>query len=221
MNDIQVIIAEDHHLVRMGIKSLLEQTTDFEVVAEAQDGREAIHLVEQHHPDVVLMDISMKNLNGIDATRYLTKYHPETQVIILSVHNDKEYVLQSLQAGAKGYLLKSSNPHELKVAIETVTQGATYLTPTISHFVVNDYLRRVETPTSDLRSELTKLTLRQREILQLMVEGHSSRDIAEKLNIGIKTVETHRRRIKDALSIYDLPGLVKFAIREGLVSEHV
>jgi len=218
MNKTQVIIADDHRLVRTGLKSLLEQMENIEVVAEAEDGREAINLVEQLHPQLAIMDISMQNLNGIDATRYLTKYHPDTQVIILSVHEAKEYVLQALQAGARGYLLKTSHPYELKIAVETVINGATYLTPTISHSVVADYLRRVESPTGE-SGEFNKLTLRQREILQLIVEGHSSRSIADQLNIGIKTVETHRRRIKDALHIYDLPGLVKFAIREGIISE--
>lgn len=216
MINIRVLLVEDHHLVRNALRTMLEQFVHIHVVAEAQNGREAIQMVADHQPDIVLMDISMENLNGISATEYIGKYHPDTRVLILSVHAEKEYVLQALRAGAKGYLLKNSRPEELQFAIETIMQGETYLTASVSKYVIDNYLNRFDPTQPAPQSKIEKLSLRQREILQLIVEGHSSRQIAEALNIGIKTVETHRRRIKETLHVKTVPDLVRLAIREGL-----
>jgi DNA-binding NarL/FixJ family response regulator len=216
MKTIRVVFAEDHALVRAGIRSLLKNMDQIEVLAEVSDGREAVEAVALHHPDVVLMDITMKGLNGIDATSRICKDHPKTHVLILSAHTAKEYVLQALRAGASGYLLKDAQPKELKEAIETVARGETYLTQAISKHVIADYLRQFEMPFAS--EPLDQLTPRQREILQLVAEGNTTKQIAGLLNISVKTVETHRHQVMETLGVSDVTGLVRFAIRMGLVS---
>lgn len=219
MNPIRVLLADDHTLVRAGIRSLLETLPGIQVVAEASDGREALDLIEQHRPDVVLMDIAMSELNGLEATAYALREFPQVRVIILSMHANEEYVWQALRAGAKGYLLKDAGMAELELAVKSVARGETYLSPPISRQVISDYMRRVggEEERSGSSRDVERLTPRQREILQLVAEGNTTQAIAQKLEISIKTVETHRMQLMERLNIHDIAGLVRYAIRVGLV----
>lgn len=213
MEKISILLAEDHVLVRAGIRALLQSLSYTEVVAEAGDGQEALHLITQLQPNIVLMDISMPKLNGLEVTRRMVKQFPEVRIIMLSMHMNEEYVLQALNAGAAGYLLKDSSIAELELAIRSVFDGETYLSPPVSRHIA-DYVRRVGSQTSMLE----RLTPRQREILQLIAEGQTVKEIAGRLNISAKTVETHRARLMKRLDIYDVPGLVHYAIRMGLVT---
>jgi DNA-binding NarL/FixJ family response regulator len=209
---------DDHGLVRAGIRALLESLDGIQVLEEADDGREALRLIELHRPDVVLMDIAMSGLNGLEATKRVNRDFPETRVIILSMHANEEYVLQSLRAGAAGYLLKDAGTVELEIAIKAVAGGETYLSPPVSKHVISDYVRRMSAGEQETPSTLDRLTLRQREILQLIAEGQTTQEIARLLNIGVKTVETHRMQLMERLDIHDVAGLVRYAIRVGLIS---
>lgn len=217
MKAIRVLLAEDHALVRAGIRSLLEKMEGVIVVGEASDGRDALTQIEGLKPDIVLMDISMPLLNGLETTRRCAKDIPATHIVILSMYAAEEYVVQALRAGASGYMLKDSATSELELAIHSVARGEIYLSPAISRGIVEDYLQKKKTPDSPL----DQLTTRQREILQLLAEGKSSKEIAYILDVNVKTVETHRAQLMKRLNIRDLAGLVKFAIRVGLVSSQV
>jgi len=210
---IRVVLADDHTLVRAGIRALLEKLPDVHVVAEASDGREAVHLVTTTQPDVVLMDIAMPGLNGLEATRRLVKEFPAIRVLILSMHKNEEYVWQALRAGAVGYLLKDADLAELALAITAVTHGETYLSPPISKHVIREYVQRV----GGEETGLEQLTPRQREILQLIAEGHTTKMIAQRLGLSVKTVETHRVQMMERLDIHEIAGLVRYAIRMGVV----
>ncbi len=210
---IRVLIVDNHGLVRAGFRALLQSLPEIEVIAEAGDGREALRLVALHQPDIVLMDIAMPEMNGLEATTQITKEFPAVRVIILSMHAIEEYVNQALRAGAVGYLLKDGGTSELELAIRAIAQGETYLSPAISKHVITDYIRRVSTEPNPLE----QLTARQREILKLIAEGKSTKDIAETLSISAKTVETHRKQLMDRLNIHDVAGLVHYAIRFGIV----
>jgi len=212
MSPLRVLLAEDHTLVRAGIRALLESLEGVEVVAEAADGREALRLAQAHHPDILLMDITMKELNGLEAAARLAKERPDTRVIILSMHADQAYVHQALQAGATGYLLKGSDLAELELALKAVARGDTYLSPAVSKHFVGDMLNGKK----PAANPLDELTPRQREILQLVAEGRTTKEIASRLNLSIKTIETHRTQLMERLDIHDVAGLVKFAIRVGL-----
>jgi len=212
VSPLRVLLAEDHTLVRAGIRALLESLEGIEVVAEAADGREALRLVKAHSPDILLMDITMKEMNGLEAAARLAKERPATRVIILSMHADQIYVRQALQAGAAGYLLKGADLAELELALKAVMRGDTYLSPSISKDLVGNLLNG-KTPALN---PLDELTPRQREILQLIAEGRTTKEIASRLDLGIKTVETHRAQLMERLDIHDVAGLVKFAIRAGL-----
>jgi len=213
MQSTRVILADDHALVRAGIRSLLEKIPSIAVVAEAGDGREALDLVKKHRPTVVLMDIAMPELNGLEAVARITKDFPGVKVIILSMHSNEAYVRHAFRAGAAGYLLKDGTLAEMELAIESVSSGGTFLSPRISKRVIESYF---ENDGSDL-SPLEYLTPRQREILQLIAEGKSTKEIAFLLRISIKTVETHRAQLMAKLDIHDVPGLVRFAIHVGVV----
>jgi len=210
---LRVILADDHTLVRAGLRSLVEQLNNVTVVAEAKDGHEVLTLVATHHPDVVLMDLSMPGMNGLEAALRLKKEHPQVRIIVLSMHASEEYVLQALRAGAAGYLVKDSAPLELGLALQAVARGETYLSPPISRQVVDSYMQRL----GQADEPLAVLTGRQREILQLIAEGSSTKDIARRLNLSVKTVETHRAQLMERLDIHDVAGLVRFAVRHGLV----
>ena len=221
MKPIKVILVDDHSLVRAGIRSLIQNISGVEVIAEANNGRDAIRLIDELIPDLVLLDIAMPELNGLEVISRISKDNTETKVIILSMHTNEEYVVQALKAGAAGYLLKDSAPNELEIAVNAVMKGETYLSPAISKHVVDNYLRRI----SDVSTEkergpdiFKQLTSRQREILQLIAEGNSTKEIANKLNVSIKTVETHRMQLMDRIGIHDVAGLVRYAIRMGIIT---
>jgi DNA-binding NarL/FixJ family response regulator len=211
---VRVLLADDHVLVRAGIRSLLGTLPGVEVVAEARDGEEALRLVEVLRPDVVLMDIAMPGLNGLEATTRIARDHPETRVIIVSMHVSEEYGARALRAGASGYVPKDADVRELELAIDAVARGETYLSPAVSTHVVADYRRRL----AEAPDALARLSSRQREVLQLLAEGHSTKEIAFRLKLSVKTVETHRAQLMDRLNIHDLAGLVRFAVRTGLVT---
>ena len=214
MNPIRIVLTDDHALVRAGIRALCQTLPGVEVVAEASDGSQVLVMVKAHHPDVVLMDIAMKTLNGLEATAQIKRDFPQVRVIILSMHAAEEYVQQALKTGASGYLLKDSATRELEFALAAVMRGDVYLSPQISKLVVQSYMQHA----GAVESPLGVLTPRQREILQLIAEGHSAKDIAFRLDLSVKTVETHRAQLMERLGIHDIAGLVRFALRVGLVS---
>ncbi|HEY1014819.1 MAG TPA: response regulator transcription factor [Herpetosiphonaceae bacterium] len=217
MAPIRVLLVEDHALVRAGMRELLQKLDQIEVVAEAGDGREALQMIELHQPDVALMDIAMPGLNGLEAAARAQKQFPNTKIIMLSMHANEEYVWQALRAGAAGYLLKDSGTPELALAVSAVARGETYLSPAVSKHVT-DYIRRVGGERGADAHPMDKLTSRQREILQLIAEGRSTQEIANRLSISIKTVETHRSQLMERLDIHDIAGLVRYAVRMGLVA---
>jgi DNA-binding NarL/FixJ family response regulator len=211
---IRVLLADDHTLVRAGIRSLLETIQDVEVVAESGDGRETLELIALHRPDLVLLDIGMPGLNGVEIARQCERVSPKTRVVMLSMYDDRTHVMQAIRAGATGYLLKGAAVAELPLAVKAVMAGETYLTPRVSRHVVDGFLQDQQSDADPL----TGLTQRQREILQLIAEGKSTKEIAGVLDVSVKTIETHRARLMERLGIHDVPGLVRFAIRSGLVS---
>ena len=213
MKPVRVLIAEDHALVRAGLRKLLESLSGVEVVGEAGDGRDALAQVESKSPDIALLDIAMPGLNGLDAAEKIVGEHPRTRVLLLSMHATEEYVLQALRAGVAGYVLKDSALAELELAIQAVRRGDTYLSPTVSRHV-GEYVRR----TGGEPTPRESLTPRQREILQLIAEGKSTKQIAATLKVSVKTVETHRGALMEKLDIHDVAGLVRYAIRIGLVT---
>ena len=214
MRPTRVLLAEDHALVRSGIRALLEDLAGVDVVGEAANGREAVEFVATQRPDVVLMDLTMPELNGLDATARIRREFPEVRVLVLSMHGDEEYVTQSLRAGASGYLLKNAGRAELEIALRAVARGEHYLSPAVSRTVVAEFVQSG----GERRTPLERLTPRQREVLQLIAEGSSTKEIAVKLDLSIKTVESHRAQLMHRLDIHDVPGLVRYAIRAGLVS---
>lgn len=214
MKPVRVLLADDHALVRAGLRELLQKLSDIEVVAEAGDGREAIALVKSALPNLVLLDITMKGLTGLEAAERIVKDFPGVKVVMLSMHANEEYVLRALRAGVNGYIIKDAAIVELELAIKAVVAGETYLSPTISRSVIENYLNR----TGDRSSPLDQLTPRQREILQLIAEGQSTKEIAFTLKLSVKTVETHRAQLMDRLEIYDVAGLVRYALRVGLIT---
>jgi DNA-binding NarL/FixJ family response regulator len=214
MNNIRVVLVDDHELVRASLTLLLGDFPGIDVVADVGDGRKALDLITLHKPDIVLMDISMAGLNGIEATRQIVKEHANVRVIILSMHSAEPYVLQALRAGAVGYVLKESAPRELELAIAAVARGDVFLSPMISKHVLDVFLSRSE----DVKNSIEYLTPRQREVLQLIAEGKSSKQIAVRLETSVKTVESHRASLMERLDIHEIAGLVRFAIRNGVAS---
>ena len=214
---IRIILADDHKLMRQGLSSLLEQQPDIKVVAEADTGREAVQMSEKLQPDVVVMDVSMPDLNGIDATKQIVSRTPGTRVIALSMHSDRQFVVEMFRAGAKGYMLKDSAFEELASVIRTVVHNQTYVAPKISGFSMEDVVRR------DTNGPLLapRLTDREREVLQMLAEGKGTKEIAAELFLSAKTVETHRQHLMEKLDMYTVAELTKYAIREGLTTlEH-
>jgi DNA-binding NarL/FixJ family response regulator len=225
MDLIRVLLADDHDLVRAGFRSLVQSFGGVHVVAEADDGREALRQIEIHRPHVVLMDIMMPSLNGLEATARIAKDFPKTRVIILTMNAAEEYVLKAMRVGAAGYLLKDGNPAELEQAIRAVARGETFLSSKVSHHLVSGFVHgkgRSAPDGSGLANgndAMDKLTLRQRETLQLIAEGNTTKEIAKKLNISVKTVETHRMQLMERLDIHDIAGLVRYALRSGLIEQ--
>jgi DNA-binding NarL/FixJ family response regulator len=212
---IKILLADDHQIIRQGIRSLLEKEPDMEVVGEARNGREATELAVQHRPDIVVMDIGMPDLNGMEATRQIRDQAPEVKVLALSMHSDRQFAAGILAAGAAGYLLKDSDFEELAEAIRQVARGHGYLSPAITGVVIGDYADRL---TDGGAVPVASLTNRERETLQLLAEGRSTKQIAEALHVSIKTVETHRQHIMEKLELRSLADLTKYAIRQGLTS---
>jgi len=211
---IKVVLADDHSLFRAGVTALLKGIDGVEVVGEADNGRAALELVRARDPNVVLMDIAMPEMSGLETAARVSKEFPKVKVIMLSMHAGEEYVMQALRAGASGYLLKDAATSELELAVRAVARGETYLTPTISKRVIDDYLMR----TTGTSNPLDQLTRRQREILQLIAKGYTSKEMAQMLNLSPKTIETHRTQLMKQLDIHDVAGLVRYAIRVGLVT---
>jgi DNA-binding NarL/FixJ family response regulator len=210
MKKIRVLIADDHTIVRQGICSLLKSRDDMSVVGEASTGKEAIEKVEALHPDVALLDISMPILNGLEATRYIRKDYPDCKVLVLTMHENKESVRQVLQAGASGYVVKKSAASQLFDAIHAVSKGEAFFSPSISKMLLDDYTQGAVTPDEPL-------SLREREVLQLVAEGHPNREISSLLHISVKTVEGHKDNIRKKLGLQDQAGLIKYAIQKGII----
>ncbi len=212
---VKIILADDHRIMREGLRALLEQQSGMEIIAEADDGRTTVDLAHELKPDVVVIDISMPDLNGIDATRQIISAVPHIKVIALSMHSDRKFVREMLSAGASGYLLKDSAFEELGTALAAVLNNQTYLSPKIADTVVRDYLGKIDTTESRTSPSLTH---REREVLQLLAEGRTTKEIASKLCVSIKTIETHRKQIMEKVGLNSVAELTKYAIREGLTS---
>ncbi len=212
---IRILLVDDHKIIHESLEPLLDKQPGMEVVATAENGRKAVQMIQELRPDVVIMDISMPDLNGIDATHQIIAQHPETKVIVLSMHADRQYVTAILNAGASGYLTKNCSSDELVSAIKIVAANKKYLSPEISVFVIEESIS--PPPTSD-SSVFSILTMREREVLQLLVEGNTVKQIADHLHMSIKTVHAHRQKIMEKLNLYNIAELTKYAIREGLIS---
>ena len=213
MAAVRVLVADDHALFRAGVRKLLQSFEGIQVVGEAADGHEALRLSGTERPDVLLMDIGMPGLNGVEAAARLTREGPRPRVVILSMHTGEDHVLRAIRAGAAGYLLKDASPAELEAAVRAAARGEIYLSPAISRYDVDDYVRRA----GGDRSPLDRLTSRQREVLQLIAEGNTTKAIATRLGLSVKTVETHRAQLMERLEARDVATLVRLAIRVGLV----
>jgi len=216
MKKIRVLLADDHTLIRAGLRMVVEAQPDLAVVAEADDGRDAVAKAQALKPDVVVMDIGMPGLNGIEAARQIREALPDTQVVMLSMHSDEGYVLRALKAGAKAYLLKDSAEADLARAIRAAAAGKSFFSPAVGKVLLEDYMRKLERTGAEDSYEI--LTPREREILQLVAEGSSSKDIANLLNLSVYTVETHRARIMQKLNLRGIPELILYAVRKGIVS---
>jgi DNA-binding NarL/FixJ family response regulator len=229
----KVLLADDHRIVREGLRSLIQAQPDLEVVGEAPDGRQAVEMVRQLSPDVVVMDVAMPQLNGIEATRQIIGEEAGVKVIALSMHSDRRFVAEALKAGASGYVLKDSAFEELVTAIRSVIADRVYLSPRVAGVVVEDYVRRLPTrgkreeapgrlddgaPAGHVPSVFDAITPREREVLQLMSEGYATKEVAHRLHVSVKTVETHRRQIMEKLDLHSVAELTKYAIREGLTA---
>lgn len=212
---IRVLLADDHGIVRQGSRELLDEQVDMEVVGEAEDGTRALELVGEVLPDIVVMDITMPNLNGIEATAQIVRQFPKVKVVALSAHSGRSYAASMLKAGALGYVLKDSLFDELTKAIRTVAAGQTYLSTKVAGTITTDYVTRLSGTT---RSSSDNLTAREMKMLRLLTEGKSTKEIASQLRISPKTVDANRRKIMDKLGISNVPGLVKYALREGIIS---
>jgi DNA-binding NarL/FixJ family response regulator len=216
MKPIRILLADDHTVVRDGLRALLERESDMTVVGEAGDGRECLQLAETENPDIVVMDLAMPNLNGMEATRRIVESNSRIRVVILSMHQDESYVLGALKAGAKGYLLKDSLRSEVVQAIRAVHQGRSFFTRKVADLLQEEYVARLRQRSLEDRYEL--LSDREREVLQMIVEGRSNKEVANLLNISLTTVETHRAHILRKLDIHSIPELILYAVRKGIIS---
>ncbi len=213
--NVKIVLADDHSIVRQGLRALIEKQSDMQVIGEASNGRETVAMVQDLQPDVVLMDVSMPDMNGVEATRRIKIGFPQMKVLALSMHSDRRFAMEMLKAGASGYLLKDSAFEELVHAIRSVVSGHTYLCHKITDVVIRDYL---DISAKEVSSVFSTLTVREREVLQLIAEGRSTKDIATLLKVSVKTIETHRQQIMEKLNIHSVAELTKYAIREGLTS---
>lgn len=216
MRKIRIVLADDHKLMRIGLRVLLEQQPDLTVVGEASDGREAVALVASQRPNVLVMDIGMPSLNGIEAAAQITQSNPEAAIVMLSMHSDESYVLRALKAGAKGYLLKDSAEADLIRAVHAVAEGKSFFSPAVSKVLLDDYVRKLKRSGTEDPYDL--LTPREREVLQLVAEGKSNKEVAQLLNLSVYTVETHRSNIMEKLNLHGVPELILYAVRKGIIS---
>jgi two-component system, NarL family, response regulator NreC len=216
MSQIRIVLADDHAVMRTGLRLVLERQSDFTVVGEASDGREAVALVQRETPDVLVMDIGMPNLNGIEAARQVAGAAPQVAVVILSMHSDESYVLRALKAGARGYLLKESAESDLIAAIRAVHAGKAFFSPAVSRMLVEDYVRQLQD--REIEDSYELLTTREREILQLVAEGKSNKEVAAVLNLSLYTIETHRGNLMEKLGLHTVPELILYAVRKGVIS---
>jgi RNA polymerase sigma factor (sigma-70 family) len=212
---IRVLLADDHSVVRQGLRAWLERSGDIEVVGEAADGREAVTMAERLDPDVVVMDIAMPMLNGIEATAQITRRNPETKVIILSMHADESYILRALGAGAKGYLLKESTETDILPAVRNVRDGKPYFTPSIARLLLEDYMRALKQ--NNLQDSYDLLTEREREVLQLLAQGKSNKEVAQILNLSPHTIDSHRTNMMQKLNLHNTAEIVLYAVRKGII----
>jgi two-component system, NarL family, response regulator NreC len=213
---VRILLADDHIVMRNGLRLLLERQPHLQVVGEAADGRQAVALCESANPDVVIMDIAMPNLNGIEAARQIVNRNPRTAIAILSMHSDESYVIRALKAGARAYLLKDSAEADLLAAVRALTEGKSFFSPAISKILVEDYMRQLESRGAEDTYEL--LTNREREILQLLAEGRTNKEVANLLNLSLYTVETHRTHILQKLNLHSVPELILYAVRKGIIA---
>jgi two-component system response regulator NreC len=216
MGTVRILLADDHSLLREGLRLLLEKQPHFAVVAEAGDGREAVRLAEELHPDVVVMDIAMPELNGIEATLRIVNGLPRTSVLILSMHHDESYVARALKAGARGYLLKDSLKADLLSAVLAVTEGRSFFSPRVSRILQEDYMRKLTG--GDVEDSFDLLTDREREILQLVAEGRTNKEVASRLSLSVHTVDTHRGNILQKLNLHSVPELILYAVRKKIIA---
>jgi two-component system response regulator NreC len=216
MPEIRIILADDHTVMRSGLRLLLERQPNLTVVGEAADGREAVTLSAEHKPDVVVMDIAMPHLNGVEAARQIVNHCPQTAVAILSMHSDESYVIRSLKAGARAYLLKDSAEADLIEAIRAISMGKSFFSPAVRRILKEDYMRQLDEMGAEDTYEL--LTTREREVLQLVAEGKSNKEVANLLNLSLYTVETHRTHILQKLNLHSVPELILYAVRKGIIS---
>jgi DNA-binding NarL/FixJ family response regulator len=216
MKSIRVLLADDHKLIRAGLRLVVDQQPDLKVVGEADDGRQAVELAGSLNPDVVVMDIGMPNLNGIESARQITQSHPEAAVVMLSMHSDEGYVLRALRAGARAYLLKDSAINDLVQAIRAVAEGKSFFSPAVSKVLLQDYMRKLQRSGAEDSYDL--LSPREREVLQLVAEGKSNKEVASLLNVSVYTVETHRAKIMQKLKLKGVPELILYAVRKGIIS---
>jgi two-component system response regulator NreC len=212
---IRIVLADDHTIIRSGLRLLLEQQSDFKVVAEAEDGRQAVQLVSKHRPDVVILDIGMPQLNGIEATRQIVALDTHPNVVILSMHADESYVLRALKAGARAYILKNAAEADLIRAVRAVSEGKSFFSPVISKMLLEDYVRQVRE--KEVEDSYDLLTPREREILQLLAEGKTNKEVAVLLGLSPHTIETHRGNILEKLNLHSVPELILYAVRKGII----
>ena len=215
MANIRILLADDHAIVRAGIHALLDSQDDFEVVGEAEDGRKTIDMVQQLQPDVVVMDIAMPDMDGLEATQRIRAEFPEVRILALTMHEDERYFFQAIHAGASGFIIKGAPPSDFIAAIRSVSQGQAYLSPSLTGKLLDDYLRRAKDATG--KDTYDELTDREREIVRLIAKGHTGREIAELLGVSIHTVERHRQKVMAKLDLHNRAGLIKYAIRRGLI----
>jgi len=216
MRKTRVLLADDHQLMRSGLRLMLERESDLSVAGEASDGREAVALAKSVKPDVVVMDVGMPNLSGIEAAHQMTQENPQLAIVMLSMHSDESYVLRALKAGARGYLLKDSAEADLLKAVHAVAGGKSYFSPAVSKVLLDDYVRKLKRSGTEDPYDL--LTPREREVLQLIAEGKSNKDIANLLNLSVYTVESHRSNLMEKLNLKGLPDLILYAVRKGIIS---
>ena len=212
---LRILLADDHTIMRNGLRLLLERQSDFVVVAEAENGREAVELTARENPDIVIMDIGMPVLNGIEAAKRISDVQPKTAVVILSMHSDESYILRALKSGARGYLLKDSAEADLIGAVRAVAAGKAFFSPAVSRVLADDYIRQIQQKGVEDSYEL--LTTRERELLQLVAEGRSTKEIASQLNLSPHTVDTHRGNIMHKLNVHSVPELILYAVRRGII----